>query len=158
MYGHKQRDEHEGLTIKERTFCELLIQGKTQAKAYKEAGYKVQCDAHAKYCARKLLTKDDVWKYYQSLKRILSRPDIADGIERQVHLTSFIRDEGLPPETRMRAIDLLAKAQGDYIQRIDMTVTPTVISDDIIDITPPTKNGKCVQLVDKSNPRYKNSR
>ena len=56
-----------GLTGKQKKFCDLIISGTPQYKAYLEAGYKAKTEGHARTAASKLVTKAHVREYLDQI-------------------------------------------------------------------------------------------
>ena len=52
---------------------------------------------------------------------------IATAVERQEFWTSMMRDENVSPKDRLRASEILGKAQGDFIERNETTLKIDVI-------------------------------
>jgi len=54
---------------------------------------------------------------------------VADRTERQVFWTSIMRDENQRMGDRLRASELLAKANGDFLERVELTkLEPPIIN------------------------------
>ena len=89
-------------------FCLEIVQSGNGTEAYKKEGYKVKLDNAAVVGAAKLLRKDKVQK-------------IMDAAERRELLTQFARDEETVKPDRLKAMDLLNKMDGVYINKTQVS-------------------------------------
>jgi len=111
------------LTSKQSKFCELYAaNGGNATQAAKEAGYK-----QARSMASENLTKHDIKAYIQKLTQAETNERIATAADRQAFWTSIMRGsagEGEGPlriNDRLKASELLGKAQGDFIEKRELS-------------------------------------
>ena len=116
------------LTSKEDRFCTLVaVEGLSQRQAYRRAYTSHASDKAADVSASRLANKAKIRLRLEELRAIVISPAIADRDERLRMWSEMARDNDLKPIDRLRASELLAKAEGDFIQRVETTgVTATV--------------------------------
>jgi phage terminase small subunit len=119
------------LTPKQKAFCEHYVSNGNATLSAKMAGYSAK-SAYA--TGHETLKKHEVVEYIKSLNQAMSSTRIASAIERQEFWTSIMR--GQMPEIdviQLKASEVLAKAQGDFIQKVEVTSELTMLSDDELD-------------------------
>ena len=109
------------LTPKQSKFCELYAtNGGNATQAAKEAGYK-----QARSMASENLTKHDIQAYIQELTQAETNERIATAKDRQAFWTSIMKgsagEEPLRINDRLKASELLGKAQGDFIEKRELS-------------------------------------
>ena len=104
-------------------FCLEIVQSGNGTEAYKKAGYKVKSDNAAAVCAAKLLRKAKVQKRIAELRSEMDSHKIMDAAERRELLTQFARDEEAAKPDRLKAMDLLNKMDGVYINKTQVSGT-----------------------------------
>lgn len=104
-------------------FCLEIVQSGNGTEAYKKAGYKVQSDNAAAVGAAKLLRKAKVQKRIAELRSEMDSHKIMDAAERRELLTQFARDEETAKPDRLKAMDLLNKMDGVYINKTQVSGT-----------------------------------
>ena len=102
-------------------FCLEIVQSGNGTEAYKKAGYKAKSDNAAAVGAAKLLRKAKVQKRIEELRRELDSHKIMDAAERRELLTQFARDEETGKADRLKAMDLLNKMDGVYINKTQVS-------------------------------------
>ena len=102
-------------------FCLEIVQSGNGTEAYKKAGYKVKSDNAAAVGAAKLLRKAKVQQRIAELRREMDSRKIMDAAERRELLTRFARDEDTGKTDRLRAMDLLNKMDGVYINKTQIS-------------------------------------
>lgn len=102
-------------------FCLEIVQSGNGTEAYKKAGYKVKSDNAAAVGAAKLLRKVKVQKRIEELRREMDSRKIMDAAERRELLTQFARDEETAKADRLKAMDLLNKMDGVYINKTQVS-------------------------------------
>jgi phage terminase small subunit len=102
-------------------FCVEFVRCRSNAEAYKRAGYKVKSDKSAAVCATKLLKKPNIQARIAELRKELASGKIMDAAQRRELLTQFARDEETGRADRLRAIDLLNKMDGIYITKAQVS-------------------------------------
>ena len=144
------------LTVKQEEFCRLYAATGNAVQSFKEAGYKWVSEQAARKNASNLIhNNSNVKKKLQDLREQADKDCIADIQEMQATLTKIIREE-LDEEQlmtegcgngfsktvsrrkkaalkdRLRAIELLAKMQGGFVDKVEVSGNlPVQIIDDI---------------------------
>lgn len=129
------------LTAKQEKFVQGIIEGKTQADAYRSAYSAKNMSDNAIYRESSLLVADP--KIAQRIKELrdqLSKHTIMTAQERLEYLTRVITGEQTEKlvqvvngevveidapsalKTRLNAIDIMNKMQGEYVQRVEADV------------------------------------
>ena len=104
-------------------FCLEIVQSGNGTEAYKKAGYKVKSDNAAAVGAAKLLRKAKVQKRIAELRSEMDSHKIMDAAERRELLTQFARNEETAKPDRLKAMDLLNKMDGVYINKTQVSGT-----------------------------------
>ena len=104
-------------------FCLEIVQSGNGTEAYKKAGYKVKSDNAAAVGAAKLLRKAKVQKRIAELRSEMDSHKIMDAVERRELLTQVARDEETAKPDRLKAMDLLNKMDGVYINKTQVSGT-----------------------------------
>ena len=114
MAGRKGKPEwHEGLTEKQRRFCEAFASnGGNASAAAKEAGY-----SQPENQASQLLRKTTVRAALDLLRQAPTQKAIATREERQAFWTRVMLDSGEAMKDRLTASKLLGKSQADFLDR-----------------------------------------
>ena len=102
-------------------FCVEFVRCGNATEAYKKAGYKVRSDNTAAVCAAKLLRNAKVQKRIAELRSEMDSHKIMDAAERRELLTQFARDEETAKPDRLKAMDLLNKMDGVYINKTQVS-------------------------------------
>ena len=102
-------------------FCVEFVRCGNATEAYKNAGYKVRSDNTAAVCAAKLLRNAKVQSRIAELREELDSHKIMDAAERRELLTQFARDEETAKPDRLKAMDLLNKMDGVYINKTQVS-------------------------------------
>ena len=128
------------LTAQQERFCIAYANGCSGSDAYRRAGYRAATDSTASTGAHRLLTKADVQTRIAEIATKAARDGIMTAREMQERLSSIIRGEvqgdGSSPTVRdmLRAIELLARMQGLFVARQEVSVqgaVPVVLVDDV---------------------------
>ena len=109
------------LTAKMEHFAQLLFQGYSQADAYKLA-YPAQATQRPGTLypnASRLAANSNVIARLAELRAAVVAPGILDAIQRQEFWSHIICDDSKDTRDRLRASELLGKAQGDFIERTE---------------------------------------
>ena len=104
-------------------FCVEFVRCGNATEAYKKAGYKVNSDKAAAVCATKLLKKANIQARIAELRKEFASSKIMDAAERRELLTQFARDEETAKPDRLKAMDLLNKMDGVYINKTQVSGT-----------------------------------
>lgn len=122
------------LTAKQEKFVRNLINGMSQREAYKNS-YNAEnmSDKVIDNEASKLFNSREISMRYKELQDSLDKHTIMTAQERLEYLTGIIQglqlDNNEAPadlNTRIRAIDIMNKMQGEYIQKIEADVNSEV--------------------------------
>lgn len=133
------------LTDKQEQFCKNIIEGMSQADAYRNAYPNIRmADKTIQENACRLAKKDAVKARIKELRDALAKPSIMTAQERLEFLTRVINGEqgekmvqvvdGEPIEVdvptslknKLSAIDIMNKMQGEYVQKVEAEVTNAV--------------------------------
>ena len=111
------------LTGKQRRFCELVADGKTQADAYREAYDSNGCSQTVRNSASKLMKLEYVKSTVDSIIRRKGDLNMARHVSSQELVTRTLRDHitgaiDLEP-TQVQSLSILAKTSGMYTTRIE---------------------------------------
>ena len=124
------------LTPRQQAFVERYAACGNATEAARLAGYAEQ---YAGRFAAQLLEKPLVREALAALTKHVSSARIADAKERQEFWTSMMRDEMQETKDRLKASELLAKKQGDFIERHEVNnTTPPNIQVQIVHVKPAT--------------------
>jgi phage terminase small subunit len=108
---------HEGLTEKQRRFCEAYsANGGNAMRAATEAGY-----ARPKQEGSRMLENAGIRTALELLRQETTNTAIATREERQSFWTSVIRDGDEDMRNRLKASELLGRSQTDFVERVDAT-------------------------------------
>lgn len=107
------------LTPKQEKFCQCIVRGMDGVTAYENA-YDTKASPQVKRNeSMKLMKRDDITERIKELRKPLlnhiQNTAISEREEVKQLLKEFMRDESLPPETRMKASDQLNKMNAEYI-------------------------------------------
>ena len=124
------------LTPKQELFAQKIIEGCTQADAYRFAYSVENMSDNAIYVnASKVANNEKVKLRIQQLRDNMTKDSIMSIQERMEWLTDIINDNKTNINAKLAASDQMNKMQGAYIQKIaaDVEVTKTTISIDLVD-------------------------
>ena len=102
-------------------FCMEFVRCGSATEAYKNAGYKPRSDKVAGTAAARLLGNVGIQKRIEELRREMDSHKIMDAAERRELLTQFARDEETAKPDRLKAMDLLNKMDGVYINKTQVS-------------------------------------
>ena len=140
----------EKLTIKQERFCQEYAKSGNATDAYKRAGYKPKTDNVAKSAGARLLTSVNVQKRLNEIADKVSSEKIMGIAEMQERLSRIARREETEKvftaageieaeaslKDSMKAMELLGKMQGAFINTTNINVAgtvPVIIRDDVGD-------------------------
>lgn len=107
------------LTAKQEKFVQCIIEGMSQADAYRSAYSCKNMSDNAIYVnASKLMADDKIALRVQELREMLSKPSILSAQQRLEWLTSIITSEAESTSDKLKAADLMNKMTGEYVQKI----------------------------------------
>lgn len=123
------------LTAKQEQFVQNIIQGMSQADAYRTAYPKQKMsDKTIWETASKLMANPKVVTRLTELRNELSKPSIMSAQQRLEWLTKLIQSDGESTTDKLKAADIMNKMQGQYVQKIQADVqTETTINIELVD-------------------------
>ena len=115
------------LTAKQEKFVRGIIEGMTQADAYRAAySCKSMSDKTVWENASRLMADSKVKARVQELRAELVKPGIMTAQERLKWLTELINSEEEGTNEKLKAIDIMNKMQGEYVQKVEANVSNEV--------------------------------
>jgi phage terminase small subunit len=115
------------LTAKQEAFVQNIIQGMSQADAYRSAYSCKNMSDNAIYVnASKLASDAKVTLRLKELREQLAKPSIMSAQERLKWLTDRIADDNVDINAKLKAIDIMNKMQGEYVQKVEADVKSEV--------------------------------
>ena len=113
------------LTAKQEAFVQNIMQGMSQADAYRSAyNSKRMSDKTIHEAASRLMNDSKVTARLTELREQIANDTIMSAKKRAERLTEFANDGD--PNVAMKAIDLLNKMTGEYVQKVEAEVTNAV--------------------------------
>ena len=118
------------LNNKHKIFCrEYVKNGLNGTKAYMKA-YPDCTEETARINASKLLTKTNIQNYIKELQDKAESKDIMTTIQKKEFLTNMIlKDKDANRTDRLRALDILNKMDGEYIEKVETKVSANLVVD-----------------------------
>ena len=115
------------LTAKQEAFVQKIIEGYSQADAYRSAySCKNMSDNSIYVNASKLMADTKVALRLKELRDKLAKPSIMSAQERMEWLTRLIQNEEEGTSDKLKAIDIMNKMQGEYVQKVEAEVKNAV--------------------------------
>lgn len=115
------------LTAKQEQFVQNIISGMSQADAYRSAYNAKGMSDNAIYReASLLMSHPKVSQRMAQLTAIADKPKIMNAQKRLEWLSERIDDEKVDIHAKLKAIDLMNKMQGEYVQKIEADVKSDV--------------------------------
>ena len=123
------------LTAKQELFVQKILEGMSQADAYRSAyNTKRMTDKTIWENASRLMADSKVTARLTELRNELAQPSIMTAQERLKWLTERIADEDVDINAKLKAIDIMNKMQGEYVQKVEAEVKNAVnISIELVD-------------------------
>jgi phage terminase small subunit len=123
------------LTPKQEEFAKKIAEGMTQADAYRFAyNTKKMTDKSIWEKASELAANVKVNERVKELRDMAAKPTIMSAQKRKERLTEIINDDEIDINAKLKAIDLLNKMDGEYVQKIAAEVqTETTINIELVD-------------------------
>lgn len=129
MAGAKK--DRDGLTHKQRAYARARAAGKSQIEAYAEAGYSQrQCENSQRINACKLDTLQAVQDHIAHLQHIADSGGIMDTEQRKAALYEIYKDDTTAKRDKLKALDMLNRMSGDYIDRKEISATVGITRED----------------------------
>lgn len=111
------------LTPKQEKFVQGIIEGKSQADAYRSAYSTKNMSDNAIYVEASLLMDDPkIAQRLTELRNQMMKSTIMSAQERMEWLTDLIKNTNEGTTDRLRAIDIINKMTGEYVTKIDADV------------------------------------
>lgn len=115
------------LTPKQEKFVQGIIQGMSQADAYRSAyATKNMSDKTIHEAASRLVADSKVSARLSELREQMTKETIMSAQKRLEWLTEAIGNKDISVTDKLRAIDLMNKMQGEYVQKVEAEVTNAV--------------------------------
>jgi phage terminase small subunit len=115
------------LTAKQEQFVQNLIQGMTQADAYRSAYDTKRMSDNAIYREASLLVENPkVSQRLNELREQLATPAIMSAQERLEWLTRLIKSDDESTGDKLKAADIMNKMTGEYVQKVEAEVKNAV--------------------------------
>lgn len=122
------------LTAKQEAFVQKIIEGYSQADAYRSAySNQKMSDKTVHEAASRLMANSKVVARLNELRNELAKPSIMSAQERLEWLTEVINGEN-DLNAKLKAVDIMNKMQGEYVQKVEADVNGSM--------------NICVELVD----------
>lgn len=115
------------LTAKQELFVNKIIEGMSQADAYRAAySTKKMNDKTIHEAASRLANDSKVSARLAELRGQLTKATIMSAQERLEWLTRLIDSEDEDTNAKLKAVDIMNKMQGEYIQKVEANVVNEV--------------------------------
>ena len=111
------------MNARQKKFAELYAQSGNTEQAAISAGYS---EKYARALGYKLLANIGIAEYIQKLTAKEQKKRILTAAERQAILTEIAVNEQEKPQDRIKAIDTLNKMTGEYITKIEGSMTAEI--------------------------------
>lgn len=118
------------LTAKQEQFVKNIIDGMSQADAYRSA-YPNQkmTDKTVWESASKLMKNPKVTARLEELREQMITPSVMSAQERLEWLTNLINNEEEGTNEKLKAIDIMNKMTGEYVQKIEGSLNVAKLED-----------------------------
>lgn len=124
------------LTPKQEQFAKAIaLDGMSYTDAYRSAyDTSSMSDKTVNEKASVLKSKDKIWARIKELRDECDSPKIMSAQKRKERLTEIVCDPDIDINAKLKAIDLLNKMDGEYVQKIAAEVqTETTINIELVD-------------------------
>lgn len=123
------------MTPKQEKFIQGILEGKSQADAYRSAySCNNMSDKTIHEAASRLMADSKVAARISVLRELLTNELIMSAQKRLEWLTMVIQNKEEATSDKLRAIDLMNKMQGEYVQKVEAEVNNVVtINIDLVD-------------------------
>ena len=105
------------MTYKQELFIQEYIKTGNATSSAIKAGYS---EKTAKSIGQRLLTNVDIKKRIEELSQKIANNNIMTAKERQEYLTKLINSEDVKVSNKLKALDILNKMTGEYIQKLEV--------------------------------------
>ena len=118
------------LTQKQEKFVQSLIQGMSQADAYRSAyATKNMSDKTIHEAASRLVADSKVSARLSELREQMTKETIMSAQKRLEWLTSIIMSESETTDTKLKASDQMNKMQGEYLTKVQGNISMIKLED-----------------------------
>ena len=118
------------LTPKQEKFVQGIIEGKSQADAYRSAyNAKRMTDKTIHEAASKLMADNKIATRVQELREQLAKSTIMTAQQRLEWLTEIIKSDEETTADKLKASDQMNKMQGEYVQKIEGNLNVAKLED-----------------------------
>lgn len=115
------------LTAKQEQFAQNIIKGMSQADAYRSAyNTKRMADKTIHENASRLANDGKIAARIAELRGELAKETIMTAQERLEWLTDAIQNDDVSINDKLKAIDIMNRMQGEYVQKVQAEVTNAV--------------------------------
>lgn len=123
------------LTANQEQFVQNIIQGMNQADAYRSAYPNSKGSAKTVHeAASRLMGNSKVLARLTELRQELATPAIMSAQKRLEWLTGIIQSQEETTGDKLRAVDIMNKMQGEYVQKVEAEVkAETTINIELVD-------------------------
>ena len=118
------------LTDKQEKFCKAIVEGMTQADAYRSAyDSENMADKTIYEAASRLMADSNIIARVQELRDLTAKASILTAQERLEWLSEIIRSKEESTTDRLKASDQMNKMQGEYIEKIKADINVKRLED-----------------------------
>lgn len=115
------------LTPKQEAFVQKIIEGCSQADAYRFAYSAKSMSDNAIYReASLLMSNPKIAQRFSELRDQMAKPSIMTSQQRLEWLTKIVDNGEERTENKLKAIDIMNKMQGEYVQKVEAEVKNAV--------------------------------
>lgn len=107
------------LTAKQEAFCQNIIQGMSQADAYRSAYDNNMSDKTIHEAASRLMADSKIEARVKELRDQVAKTAIMSAQERLVWLSGLINSDKETTTDKLKASDQMNKMQGEYVTKIE---------------------------------------
>lgn len=106
------------LTARQKMFCEYFVASGNATQSAIKAGYS---DNYARDRIHSLMKSVGVSRYIEELQKKIQSSRIMSAVERQEWLTELIKNQKAKDTDKLKAIDILNKMEGEYLEKVQVT-------------------------------------
>ncbi len=106
------------LNARQKSFCEFYVASGNATESAIKAGYK---EKNARFIGSENLTKTNIKNYIKELQEKAKASRIMTAIERREFLTEVIKNGNEKLQDRLKALDILNKMDGEYIEKMQLS-------------------------------------
>ena len=115
------------LTPKQEKFCQGIVDGKSQVEAYKDAYNTAKMADKTVYeTASRLMRDRNISARIEELRGKIEDSMIMSAKERARWLTDAINQLGVSMPDKLKALDILNKMTGEYVQKVEASVAQEI--------------------------------